>query len=580
MMSVRKSLMDLQGTGLATVLALAAAGLVFPVQAADVPAAGMTIQINYPQLPAGQPATRLEVSYTPSKSCSRLQFQKENRDNEGLRDGWQALNDCARLEGDSIVWQKTTSGAACIARFAVPVTKQLFHHYQPALPIGDAVLLHTSNYAVDKTCGAAQYVVQAPAIATGGDIVDGSLQISASNKARDSLPVMLFPTSGLQFQGTPFYADADLPPATIGLIREVADHSVQHLRKQLPSVPFQMPMIAAASVRDDGPSYFNGNAQDILQLAFFNWPHTMDAGGQRTVSQFVAHEFSHRFQVYPAGAASYAEERLIHEGGAEFLRWMTSLHLGWLTPQQAAADVDDALASCLISAGQRSLRSLSRSEVDGGRIGYVCGLPAYVYALATSVPPGQAYARLDAYYSRLLKMQQRPVTQQMPVDFATMMECGDQPDCQPRHLPQLLRSEQNLNQVWQDWLSASPLAFSAAPTDAQQHEMLVSAIGQMMREDCSGLRDLYPQKDKIVISGLPQCQRLRTTISVMQIEGLPYSGDRRTLQAMVDACRLRQEVLLGLEQGQTLSLQCKRPLTVFSTFLQLQAGAVLKVLQP
>ncbi|MBR7784724.1 hypothetical protein, partial [Undibacterium luofuense] len=100
----------------------------------------------------------------------------------------------------------------------------------------------------------------------------------------------------------------------------------------------------------------------------------------------------------------------------------------------------------LISAGQRSLRSLSRSEVDGGRIGYVCGLPAYVYALATSVPPGQAYARLDAYYSRLLKMQQRPVTQQMPVDFATMMECGDQPDCQPRHLPQLLRSEQNLNQ--------------------------------------------------------------------------------------------------------------------------------------
>jgi hypothetical protein len=347
---------------------------------------------------------------------------------------------------------------------------------------------------------------------------------------------------------------------------------VQYLREQLPSVPFRMPMIAAASIRDGGPTYFNGNAQEILQLAFFNWPLTMDDGGQRTISQFVAHEFSHRFQIYPAGSASYAEERLIHEGGAEFLRWMTSIKTGWLSPQQAAADVDNALAKCLISAGQRSLRSLSRAEVDNGRIGYVCGLPAYVYAIAGSTEITPALQRLDNYY--------RQLQQSGRADFATMLECDGKAGCQPRWLPQLLRSEQTISAVWQHWLGASALAVSATPTADQQQEMLISAIGQLMREDCSGMRDVYPQKDKIVLSGLPQCQRLRAEVSVTQIEGLPYSGDQRTLPAMVNACRERQEVRLGLEQGQTLTLQCRQPMTVLSAFFQLQASAALKVLKP
>jgi len=536
--------------------------------------APLTIQITY------RDAQQLEVSYAPPQACPRLRLSKENRDDEGLRDGWQALNDCVRLEGDQIVWKQAANAANCVARFAVPVTKKIYHHYQPALPLGQAVLLHTSNYAVDNTCGDSRYVLNAPAVATGGQAVPAQLVLDTGVKERDSQPALLLPDATIRFEGAPFYADPDVPPATVTLIRDVADHTVQHLRERLPSVPFQMPMIAAASIRDGGPTYFNGNAQDILQLAFFNWPLTMDEGGQRTVSQFVAHEFSHRFQMYPAGVASYAEERLIHEGGAEFLRWMTSLHQGWLTPQQAAADVDNALASCLITAGRRSLRSLSRAEVDGGRIGYVCGLPAYVYALAASAPPGQAYARLDAYYRRLLQAQQTPSAQKTPVDFAGMMECGDQADCQPRYLRRLLRSDFRMQQVWQDWLSASPFAVSAAPTAEQQHEMLVSAIGQLMREDCSGMRNLYPQKDRIVLSGLPQCQRLRAEVSVTQIEGLPYSGDRRTLPAMVRACRDRQEVRLGLAQGQTLTLQCRQPLTMFSAFFQLQTDAALKVLQP
>ncbi|MBR7781295.1 hypothetical protein [Undibacterium luofuense] len=536
------------------------------VAAQTVSGAPLTIQIIY------RDAQQLEVSYAPQQVCQRLRLSKENRDGEGLRDGWQALNDCARLEGDQIVWKQAANAANCVARFAVPVTKKVYHHYQPALPLGQAVLLHTSNYAVDHACGDSRYVLNAPAVATGGQAVPAQLVLDTDVKERDSQPALMLPDAAVRFEGTPFYADPDVPQTTVALIRDVADHTVQYLREQLPSVPFRMPMIAAASIRDGGPTYFNGNAQEILQLAFFNWPLTMDDGGQRTISQFVAHEFSHRFQIYPAGSASYAEERLIHEGGAEFLRWMTSIKTGWLSPQQAAADVDNALAKCLISAGQRSLRSLSRAEVDNGRIGYVCGLPAYVYAIAGSTEITPALKRLDHYY--------RQLQQSGSADFAAMLECDGKADCQLRWLPQLLRSEQTISAVWQHWLRASPLAVSAAPTADQQQEMLISAIGQLMREDCSGMRDVYPQKDKIVLSGLPQCQRLRAEVSVTQIEGLPYSGDQRTLQAMVNACRERQEVRLGLEQGQTLTLQCRQPMTVLSAFFQLQASAALKVLQP
>ncbi len=536
------------------------------VAAQTVSGAPLTIQIIY------RDAQQLEVSYAPQQACQRLRLSKENRDGEGLRDGWQALNDCARLEGDQIVWKQAANAANCVARFAVPVTKKVYHHYQPALPLGQAVLLHTSNYAVDHACGDTRYVLNAPAVATGGQAVPAQLVLDTGVKERDSQPALLLPDAALRFEGTPFYADPDVPQTTVALIRDVADHTVQYLREQLPSVPFRMPMIAAASIRDGGPTYFNGNAQEILQLAFFNWPLTMDDGGQRTISQFVAHEFSHRFQIYPAGSASYAEERLIHEGGAEFLRWMTSIKTGWLSPQQAAADVDNALAKCLISAGQRSLRSLSRAEVDNGRIGYVCGLPAYVYAIAGSTETAPALQRLDNYY--------RQLQQSGSADFATMLECDGKAGCQPRWLPQLLRSEQTISAVWQHWLRASALAVSATPTADQQQEMLISAIGQLMREDCSGMRDVYPQKDKIVLSGLPQCQRLRAEVSVTQIEGLPYSGDQRTLSAMVNACRERQEVRLGLEQGQTLTLACRKPVEAIPQFHQARIAEIIRQLQP
>ncbi|WP_339940772.1 hypothetical protein [Undibacterium luofuense] len=536
------------------------------VAAQTVSGAPLTIQIIY------RDAQQLEVSYAPQQACQRLRLSKENRDGEGLRDGWQALNDCARLEGDQIVWKQAANAANCVARFAVPVTKKVYHHYQPALPLGQAVLLHTSNYAVDHACGDTRYVLSAPAVATGGQAVPAQLVLDTGVKERDSQPALLLPDAAVRFEGTPFYADPDVPQTTVALIRDVADHTVQYLREQLPSVPFRMPMIAAASIRDGGPTYFNGNAQEILQLAFFNWPLTMDDGGQRTVSQFVAHEFSHRFQMYPAGVASYAEERLIHEGGAEFLRWMTSIKTGWLSPQQAAADVDNALAKCLISAGQRSLRSLSRAEVDNGRIGYVCGLPAYVYAIAGSTEITPALKRLDNYY--------RQLQQSGSADFATMLECDGKAGCQPRWLPQLLRSEQTISAVWQHWLSSSALAVSSKPTPDQQQEMLISAIGQLMREDCSGMRDVYPQKDKIVLSGLPQCQRLRAEVSVTQIEGLPYSGDQRTLPAMVSACRERQEVRLGLEQGQTLTLACRKPVEAISQFHQAKIAEIIRQLQP
>ena len=213
------------------------------VAAQTVSGAPLTIQIIY------RDAQQLEVSYAPQQACQRVRLSKENRDDEGLRDGWQALNDCARLEGDQIVWKQAANAVNCVARFAVPVTKKVYHHYQPALPLGQAVLLHTSNYAVDHACGDTRYVLSAPAVATGGQAVPAQLVLDTDVKERDSQPALLLPDAAVRFEGTPFYADPDVPQTTVALIRDVADHTVQYLREQLPSVPFRMPMIAAASMR-------------------------------------------------------------------------------------------------------------------------------------------------------------------------------------------------------------------------------------------------------------------------------------------------------------------------------------------
>ena len=133
---------------------------------------------------------------------------------------------------------------------------------------------------------------------------------------------------------------------------------------------------------DRGGPLFEGDAHDVLRLALYNWPGEPSLDDQAALTRFVAHEFSHRFQPRDA-VEMYPDARLIHKGGAEFLRWLTSVQKGWMTPREAAADLDQALATCMLGANRQRWRALPARAIGVNHLEYACGLPIYVCALAT-----------------------------------------------------------------------------------------------------------------------------------------------------------------------------------------------------
>ena len=74
---------------------------------------------------------------------------------------------------------------------------------------------------------------------------------------------------------------------------------------------------------------------------------------------------AHLAQALPALRKIYPK-LLINEGIGEFLRWLVSVYEGWLTPQEAAGELDDALAACmLIADDRRNLASRVRQLLGG-----------------------------------------------------------------------------------------------------------------------------------------------------------------------------------------------------------------------
>jgi hypothetical protein len=379
---------------------------------------------------------------------------------------------------------------------------------------------------------------------------------------------MLFPVR-LPYGGASLdYYDPALPEATVAQLRERADRTASWLHNHMPAAPFKRPIIAATLATEPGGPNIGGNAGDILHLALFNWPAEPSPDESRLANKLVAHEMSHRFQMRDA-VDDYANGRLIHEGGAEFLRWMVSLHQGWLTPQDAAAELDDALATCILITNERRWRDLTPTEIGGSRLEYQCGLPAYVYALAARQGKGDAVARIDDFY-RLRRKGAEP-------DFAQAMECGGT-SCKPKILPAVFEGSGPMREQWAAVLDESGLAHPVAPTQRQTDAMMLQALTKLVREDCQGKRSMTPTRASVLVDALPSCTSIRENAEVVQVEGMPLFGGTLALPAIMQACGARRQVTLGLKDGGTLAVPCRSPYLPSMRMYAADIGKIMRAL--
>jgi hypothetical protein len=504
----------------------------------------------------------LEVSYTLPPACRGLAFLKDGDAGAATRAHWEALD--GGRAGASRLDRPAGQEGTGVLRFRVPAaTHQV--GYPAAFPVGQGLYAHLSNYAVDASCGTVRYRLAAPGIA----LERRAWRDSAASTDGDA-GVLLLTAPLPAGEGVPSYIDPRLPPVAAARIREVADGTVDYLRRELPSARFTRPVIAAAYAEEPGGPNIGGDASDVLRVALFNWPSEPGPSENAKLTLLVSHEFSHRFQLRDA-VDVYPDARLIHEGGGEFLRWMASLHKGWLSPSQAAADLDQALSDCMLLTEGRSWRSLQPREIAGNRLEYRCGLPVYAYVLAARQGKGTALGRIDGFY-RELAAGGRP-------DVARALECGNAPACQPRRWTPLLEGDGPMEAQWRALLRDTGLAVVVAPTQAQKDAMVLRAVVKLMKDDCGGRSGTTPAPASILLDGMRACKTFTRDVEVTAIEGLPVFGDAATGATMAAACEARHAVLLGLKDGGSLAAPCAEAYRMRTEFYRADIGKVLAALR-
>ncbi|MFZ6757386.1 hypothetical protein ACO0K9_09190 [Undibacterium sp. Ji50W] len=500
----------------------------------------------------------LEVSYQLPPACPSLAFKKKGSDAAKIRSTWQPLDACGKADGQHLSNEHAQQGqqaqqATCTQlRFQVPVSTNKVRGYPAAFPVADAIYVHTSNYAVETGCGKVSYSFSAPGIAMNAQVFADHAR--PSDVKGEDMPVLLLPqvvkTDG-NFIG---YFDPALGEANISNIRKIAAESIAFLHQALPRATFDMPIIAASRVVGPGGARPDGDAGDVLRLGLFNWPLQPDAETERMMTLFVSHEFSHRFQMRDATDA-YADARLIHEGGAEFLRWLMAVRKGWLTHEQAADELNMALGECLLDVRQASWGNLTANQIAGGRLDYRCGLAVYVYGLAARQGKAGPFERFDGFYDQLRQVQGQ--TQAPRPDFAHALECGAEPACKSKWLPRLLGKQESMQAVWVDFFQQTGFARTVVASQQQKNAMLNQAMQELMREDC-GTSSTFPQADKLGVDEVKGCKILRGGMNIIESENLPLYNHPDTLVATIAACRQRSQVRLSLESGQQLDLPCKK----------------------
>lgn len=518
-----------------------AAGLVLFASCATAAADGVSVTVRLAAPDA------LEVSYVLPASCKQLSFLKDGAGGQKIRSRWQAQDGCGSAEGDTLV----RNGACQAVRFRVPATSDKVTGYAGSFPVGQAIYAHTTNYAVGAGCGPVQYRFAAPGIATAGAAFSGEAATSAD------APALLFSSRLAADAKSLDYFDPALSPMAVSQIRTVADGTAAFLRAQMPKAVFKRPIVSAALASEPGGPNIGGSAGEVLLLSLFNWPAAPAPQHQRLMNKLVAHEMSHPFQMRDA-VDGYPDARLIHEGGAEFLRWTVSLRQGWLTPQQAGAELDDALAACMLAVGERSWRDVPAREIGANWLEYSCGLPSYVYALAARQGKGTPYARMDDFYAQL-RAGAKP-------DFALAMECAAASPCKARVLPAILDAKAPMPAQWAAMLRQTGLAVPRAPSQSQTNSMMVQAVVALVNDDCDGKSSYTPTPDSMLLDTLKTCKTLRADVEVARVEGLPLFGGVQALPAMVAACASRKEVEFGLKNGASLRMPCRVPYRITPMF--------------
>ena len=494
-------------------------------------------------------ANALDVSYHVPKTCTTLTFLNHEtlpQFGKEIRAAWQALDDCASVNGETIT---KTNQTCSNLRFRVPASKKVFDRVSPgSFPVGEGLFVNTTNYAVGDQCGKVAYHFSA----AGSIAFKGQLfQKEATYQEPDAqyMPLLLLQKQIAIKNGAISYFDPALAEENRLLLQNSAEQAIDFYRRALPDLHFRTPILAATAVNDGGYFSYWGDAGDVMRLALYNWPSPATPEADARLRKFVWHEFAHRFQ--PSSTiVKLGRDPFIVEGGADYLRWVGGIKNKQLGVKEAEQEINTALSNCISKTGDSSWKSLPETLTHRGSFPYECGLALHVMGLAARQNNSDALQQMNDYYLALDKGES--------IEFAQAIECGKDKDCTPSWLPKLL-GDQPLKATWSAFFVETQLAKVSGPNREQIADLQRQAFASLMQTDCMGNISFRRNPHDFSIEAIPACKVLREGMQINEIENLPLFTDILVVDEMNRACETRGKVSLGLVNGEKIFVACKTP---------------------
>lgn len=485
----------------------------------------------------------LEVSYAIPPTCAALEFRVGDMPHGAmapLRGDWRAADDCTALEGGRIVRKQ----ASCTTlRLRVPASARDVDRIYPwAYPVEKGLFAHTSVYAVKDTCGAVDWDFEAPG---GTVVVDGVMSAErgahAAGPVADHMPVVLIQEPFRSLEGRRVHADARFTPRTLQLLDATVSGSARQLAHDLPGIPFTVPFIVASP---STPPVWRGDVPNrtTMRLTF---PSAPGPAQEAILHRFVPHEMSHLLQPTNWNDAWQANESTIGEGGAEFLRVVTTTQLGWLDHAALKDELENAVNDCVLAADGKPWKDMRNR--GWGKNPYHCGLAFYAIGLSTAGTDSPLLRLRD--YDRKAKLGER-------TDFARDIECGDAKDCRPRWLPRV-GGDEPLDAVLLDYARQPGALLRVTDTWSPALVRLLAFrhVAQLMRADCGGAVSMFEEDAPRIAAG-PRCGTLRPDMVIVRAEALPLFDNADAVKASVAACHARGKTVLGLRDGTSVTVPC------------------------
>jgi len=517
----------------------------------------------------------IRLSYRIPASCNQLPLGTPYSDSQlrSLRKSWTPSNQC----GSEVNGQIVRSDSHCDRiSFDVPVEPTMADRvYPPAFPIGDlGAYVHTSVYAPTDACGPVTWKFGS---ALGQVVYQGENRgptVSVPSSDSEAGYMAVFLSQSPLPPGARTALPDDLPLWIRSVVLDETSAIEAQYRKRFTSLFNVSPFVVGSAVSTAGPPRQQAEVADgnMIRYAFYNPPNHPNLQDIANVRGVIAHEYGHRLQPQTLLKGPDDPDNLIHEGGAEYLRWTSMIRLGWSSPSDAESELDKALNTCLANVGDQPWQ-----HFDGrayGDIPYACGLTLHVLLLASRRDAKAVTAddELESYYRR---------RKDGPVNFGQAMECGESERCAPRWEPKLLSSTVNFSSTVDSLIRSLGIA-RTLPTQLPQPlqlAILSNALMHLMDDDCDGSRGYYHRDNGFEVGLSPDCKTFHDGMLFTHANGVRLMAEPlKAARSLVSQCANRHLATLEMSDGNSIKVKCGVFSAPAARFYDLDIRKVLRLL--